>query len=119
MYNTITDRNTGLGTWRYLLRQAIQALGNKTLNHWSSGDGATAGAGEGTLPWLVFESPNFLMSSFAISSLALSVGWYSSQKTYLLLSLHRLDAGTHVRAGRIFQKEQQGESAFWNPAKQT
>ncbi|KAK7271793.1 hypothetical protein RJT34_27986 [Clitoria ternatea] len=37
-------------------------------------------------------SPNFLMSSFAISSLALSVGWYSSQKTYLLLSLHKLDA---------------------------
>jgi len=55
------------------------------------------------------------MSSLAISSLALSEGWYSSQKTYLLLSLHSFDAGIHVRAGRIFPKEQQGESEFWNP----
>jgi len=96
----------------------IQALNNKILNHWCSGDGATAGAGAGAPPWSEFKSPNFLMSSFAIISLALSVGWYSSQKTYLLLSLHRLDAGTHVRAGLIFQKEQHGAFEFWNPTKQ-
>ncbi|KAL5856174.1 hypothetical protein ACOSQ4_005976 [Xanthoceras sorbifolium] len=58
---------------------------------------------------------NFLMSSFAINSLALSDGWYSSQNTYLLLSLHNVDAGKHVRAGRILPNEQHGESEFLNP----
>lgn len=53
-----------------------------------------------------------------MSSLALSEGWYSSQNTYLLLSEHSVDAGTHVSAGLILPKEQQGESEFWNPTKQ-
>ncbi|CAN6585155.1 unnamed protein product [Malus baccata var. baccata] len=69
-----------------------------------SGDGAMAG------------KPNFFMSSVAISSFALSDGWYSSQNTYLLLSLHSTDAGTHVKAGRILPNEQHGESALLNPA---
>ena len=62
-------------------------------------------------------NPNFLTSSLAMSSLALSDGWYSSQKTYLLLSSHNVDAGKHVRAGRIFPNEQHGESELLNPAK--
>jgi len=53
-----------------------------------------------------------------MSSLALSEGWYSSQNTYLLLSEHNVDAGTHVSAGLILPKEQQGESEFWKPTKQ-
>lgn len=57
------------------------------------------------------------MSSVAISWLALSDGWYSSQNTYLLLSLHSTDAGTHVRAGLILPNEQHGESELLNPTK--
>lgn len=77
-----------------------------------SEDGPKAGAGDGAS---TRRNPNFLMSSLAISSLALSDGWYSSQNTYLLLSLHSDDAGKHVRAGRILPNEQHGESALLNP----
>lgn len=76
-----------------------------------------AGAEEGALPWSTRVNPNFLMSSLAIIWLALSDGWYSSQNTYLLLSLHSTDAGTQVRAGRIFPNEQHGESELLNPTK--
>lgn len=79
------------------------------------GEGATAGAGEGPFVSLRRKNPNFLMSSFAINSFALSDGWYSSQNKCLLLSLHNVDAGTHVRAGRILPNEQHGESEFMNP----
>ena len=74
-----------------------------------------AGAGEGAFVLLSLKNPSFLMSSFAINSFALSDGWYSSQNTYLLLSLHSVDAGMHVRAGRIFPNEQHGESELLNP----
>lgn len=77
-----------------------------------TGDGAEAG---GAFVALTRPNPNFLISSFAINSLALSDGWYSSQNTYLLLSSHSVDAGRHVRAGRICPKEQHGESALSNP----
>lgn len=85
----------------------------------SSGDGAMAdcGAGTGALELPPPRNPNFLISSLAISWLALSDGWYSSQNTYLLLSLHNVDAGKHVRAGRILPNEQHGESALSNPTK--
>lgn len=73
------------------------------------------GAGEGPFVSSTREKPNFLMSSRAISSFALSDGWYSSQNTYLLLSLHNTDAGIHVRAGRILPKEQHGVSALLKP----
>lgn len=56
------------------------------------------------------------MSSLAINSLALSEGWYSSQNTYLLLSLHNVDAGIHVKAGLILPNEQHGESELLKPA---
>jgi len=79
--------------------------------------GAMAGAWDlGSSPsWLAFEKPNFLRNSLAISSLALSVGWNSSQKIYLVLSWHNIDAGVHVKAGLICPKEQQGESEFVKP----
>lgn len=79
------------------------------------GSGSGWGAGDGAPVWLTFKNPNFLMSSWAINSLALSEGWYSSQNTYLLLSLHNTDAGTHVKAGRILPNEQHGESELLNP----
>lgn len=62
-----------------------------------------SGAGEGAaeVPSSARMKSNLLMSILATSSLALSVGWYSSQNTYLLLSLHNVDAGIHVSAGRI------------------
>lgn len=75
-----------------------------------------AGGGEEPSVLLTLKNPNLLMSSVAIISLAVSEGWYSSQNTYLLRSLHNDDAGMHVRAGRIFPNEQHGESAFVNPA---
>ena len=85
----------------------------------SSEDGPKAGAGEGSFGSLLScTNPSFLVISFAIISLAASDGWYSSQNTYLLLSLHNVDAGTHVRAGRILPNEQHGDSEFENP-KQT
>lgn len=55
------------------------------------------------------------MSSLATNSFAASDGWYSSQNTYLLLSLHNIDAGIHVSAGLIRPNEQHGESEFSNP----
>lgn len=76
---------------------------------------ADSGAGAGACE-LTSKNPNFLISSLAMSSLALSDGWYSSQKTYLLLSSHNVDVGKHVRAGRIFPNEQHGESELLNPA---
>lgn len=75
-----------------------------------------AGAEEGPFVSFTRKNPNFLISSFAINAFALSDGWYSSQNTYTLLSLHNVDAGTHVRAGRILPNEQHGESEFLNPA---
>ncbi|KAM1682031.1 hypothetical protein ACFX1T_039099 [Malus domestica] len=57
------------------------------------------------------EKPKFLMSSLAMSSFALSDGWYSSQNTYLLLSLHNTGAGKHVKAGQILPNEELCESA--------
>lgn len=77
-----------------------------------------AGAGEGPFVPLLATvvHPRFLIISLAINSLALSDGWYSSQNTYLLLSVHKLDAGTHVRAGLILPNEQHGESELLNPA---
>lgn len=77
--------------------------------------GAMAGALEGASLPFTRENPNFLISSLAIIWLAESVGWYSSQNTYLLLSEHNVDAGIHVRAGLILPKEQQGESELLNP----
>lgn len=78
-------------------------------------DGASAGAGDGPLFSLTRLNPSFLMISSAMSSLALSDGWYSSQNRYLLLSLHNVDAGTQVRAGLIRPNEQHGESELSNP----
>jgi hypothetical protein len=83
-----------------------------------TGDGAVTGDGAeggGAFVPSTRVNPNFLISSFAINSFALSDGWYSSQNTYLLLSSHSVDAGRHVRAGRICPKEQHGESALSNP----
>lgn len=77
-----------------------------------SEDGPKAGAGDGASG----RNPNFLISSLAINSLALSDGWYSSQNTYLLLSLHSDDTGKHVRDGLILPKVQHGESELLNPA---
>lgn len=65
---------------------------------------------------LTGKNPSFLMISLATNSLAESDGWYSSQNTYLLRSLHKDDAGMHVRAGRIRPNEQHGESALLKPA---
>lgn len=93
-------------------------------------EGALAGetevvpAGEGAVPLeggaggaLRGLKPSFLIIAFAITWLAASVGWYSSQNTYLLRSLHRLDAGVHVSDGRILPNLQHGESALLNPVK--
>lgn len=83
----------------------------------SSDEGPKAGVGgEAISVWLGFKNPSFLISSLAINWLALSEGWYSSQNTYLLLSLHNIDAGLHVNAGLIFPNEQHGESELLKPA---
>ncbi|KAB2633532.1 cyclic dof factor 2-like [Pyrus ussuriensis x Pyrus communis] len=81
-----------------------------------SGDEAMAGAGKGPFVSSMREKPNFLMISLAISSFALNDGWYSSQNTYLLLSLHSTGAGKHVKAGRILPNDELCESALLNPA---
>ncbi|KAK4766658.1 hypothetical protein SAY87_008300 [Trapa incisa] len=44
--------------------------------------------------------------SFSLTS---STGWYSSQKTYLLRYLERVDAGIHVRVALVLLNEQHGD----------
>lgn len=61
-------------------------------------------------------NPSLVTISLAIRSLAASVGWYSSQNTYLLLSSHRVDNGVQVSVGRIRPTEQHGASELLKPA---
>lgn len=56
-----------------------------------SSDGAMSDSGAGEAESTSVNS-NFFISSLAMSSLALSDGWYSSQNTYLLLSPYGVDA---------------------------
>lgn len=114
---SITDWSRNRNKLAFITNKSKQSIRqeNLVLYHESSGDGATSGDGDGPPVSSTRLNPNFLMSSFAISWFALSEGWYSSQNTYLLLSLHSVDAGMQVRAGRILPNEQQGESAFLNP----
>ncbi|KAH0455597.1 hypothetical protein IEQ34_015629 [Dendrobium chrysotoxum] len=45
-----------------------------------------------------------------------TAGWYSSQNTYLLLSLHNDDNGVHVSVGLILATLQHGSFEFEKPA---
>lgn len=104
--------------WRHLAATFYHSSedGGSAVGAGDSGSvGSAVGAGDGASVSLACTNPNFLMSTLAIIWLALSDGWYSSQNTYLLLSLHNVDAGIHVRAGRMLPNEQQGESELLNP----
>lgn len=99
----------------YAIKQPVEVI-SELVKKSQLEDGASAGAGDGLLFSSTRVNPSFLIISSAISSFALSDGWYSSQNRYLLLSLHNVDAGTQVRAGLILPNEQHGESELSNPA---